>query len=180
MFMRHGQCSIKTELLMQNSYNLPMRGIFWCPYLGEEIYSDIYKSNCSGPRFLQQVKMWTTCKFEAVKIIFNTINSLCQRNEALEIYHKGDESCAEETPGWSCYLPASLLSAHAHVESITRFHQQICLPTAGSRPIIVTNGGLLSSSVLYLVAEMWWPGRLVGAPDSLRALSNKSREAPWL
>ena len=24
---------------MQNSYNLPMRGIFWCSYLGEEIYS---------------------------------------------------------------------------------------------------------------------------------------------
>ena len=39
MLMRHDKCSVKTELLMQNSYNLPMRGIFWCSYLGEEIYS---------------------------------------------------------------------------------------------------------------------------------------------
>ena len=39
MLMRHDKFSVKTELLMQNSYNLPIRGIFWCSYLGEEIYS---------------------------------------------------------------------------------------------------------------------------------------------
>ena len=55
--MRHDKCSVKTELLMQNSYNLPMRGIFWCSYLGEEIYSLALclldkKQVCQGPGYV--------------------------------------------------------------------------------------------------------------------------------
>ena len=57
MLMRHDKCSVKTELLMQNSYNLPMRGIFWCSYLGEEIYSStLNTSGAEGVHFVDKCK----------------------------------------------------------------------------------------------------------------------------
>ena len=112
--------------------------------------------------------MWATRKYEStVHVVLTLWVDILQWGTRYIITPAGAETCAEETPGWLQLILGCIITQCSCSCGINHKISSTNLPpTAGSRPIIVTNGGSLSSSVLYL-AEMWWPGRIVGAPDSL-------------